>query len=144
VVALINGVFPAINKMSGSMTSVSDASNDRMKTEIRIIWESASQTDNTLNVYVKNTGDRKITDAYIAMTDIYYGGEASMNKCNHVGGVNPTWTYSIADGNGDSGWDPGETLDICVTTDDHDFKAGSQRVKILLYNGVSDEDTFAL
>ena len=63
VVALINGVFPTIYQMSGSMTTVSDASNDRMKTEIRIICESANATDYTMNVYLKNAGDQKIDPA---------------------------------------------------------------------------------
>ncbi len=144
VVALINGLFPSVYQMSGSMTSVSDASNDRMKTEIKIICESGNQTDHSLNVYVKNTGDRRLADAYIGKTDVYFGTEAAVERCNHPGGASPTWQYGIMDGNGDAYWDPGETLNIWVLTADHDFRTPGQRIKIMLYNGVGAEETFTL
>jgi archaeal flagellar protein FlaG len=144
VVALINGIFPAVNQVSGSVTSLSDASSNRMKTEIRIICESANATDHTMDVYVKNTGSLKMDPARIAMTDVYFGDTASMERCNHPGSANPTWGYAIVDGNGDGVWDPGETMDIWIITDNHEFNDGRQRVKVVLYNGVSAGDTFTL
>jgi flagellar protein FlaG len=144
VVALINGIFPAVNRVSGSVTSLSDASSDRMKTEIRIICESANATDYTLDVYVKNAGSLKIDPARIAMTDVYFGDTVSMERCNHPGSAVPTWGYTIRDGNGDGVWDPGETMGIWIITDNHNFKDVRQRVKVVLYNGVSAGDTFTL
>jgi archaeal flagellar protein FlaG len=144
VVALINGVFPSIYQMSGSMTSVSDASNDRMKTEIKIICESANHTDHSMNVYVKNTGDQKITGANIAKSDVYYGIGDAMGRCSSDGSSGAIWTCSFAGGNGDAIWDPGETLNIWIRTASHDFNAPGQRVKVVLYNGVGDEATFTL
>lgn len=144
VVALINGVFPAINKVSGSVTSISDASSDRMKTEIRIICESANATDYTMNVYVKNAGSQKIDPVRIRMTDVYFGNATTMERCNHPGSAYPTWEYSIMDGNQDGFWNQGETLNIWIKTDDHNFKDGRQRVTLMLYNGVSTGDTFTL
>jgi flagellar protein FlaG len=144
VVALINGVFPSINKVAGSVTSISDASSDRMKTEIRIICESANATDYTMNVYVKNAGSQKIDPARIGMTDVYFGDATTMKRCNHPGSANPTWKYSLMDGNQDEYWDPGETMNIWIITDNHNFKSGRQRLAFTLYNGVSAEDTFTL
>jgi archaeal flagellar protein FlaG len=144
VVALINGVFPSIYQMSGSITSVSDASNDRMKTEIKIICESSNQTDHSLNVYVKNTGDQKITVANIVKSDIYYGIGDAMERCSRDGAPGAAWAHSIEGGNGDATWDPGETLDLWLQTASHDFNLPGQRIKIILYNGVGDEATFTL
>jgi flagellar protein FlaG len=144
VVALINGVFPSINKVAGSVTSISDASSDRMKTEIRIICESANATDYTMNVYVKNAGSQKIDPARIGMTDVYFGDAVTMKRCNHPGSANPTWEYAIMDGNEDEYWDPGETMNFWIKTDDHDFKDERQRVTFVLYNGISAGDTFTL
>ncbi len=144
VVALINGVFPAVNKASGSVMSISDASNDRMKSEIVIICESANAADFAMNVYVKNAGTLKIDPARIAMTDIYFGDGTSTVRCNRPGSGVPTWEYSIMDGNEDGSWDAGETMNILIKTDNHDFKNGRQRVTIVLYNGVSAGDTFTL
>ena len=139
VVALINGVFPSVYQMSGSITSVSTASNDRMKTEIKIIYESANQTDHSINVYVKNTGDQKITAARIGQTDVYFGAGDAIERSS-----SEAWDWSIENGNGDATWDPGETLDIWLRTASHDFTVPGQRVKIVLYNGVGDEATFTL
>jgi flagellar protein FlaG len=144
VVALINGVFPSVYQMSGSMTTVSDASNDRMKTEIKIICESANLTDHSLNVYLKNTGDKKITGANLAKSDVYYGIGDAMVRCSSDGSSGAIWTYSFAEGNEDATWDPGETLNLWLQTASHDFNAPGQRVKIVLYNGVGDEATFTL
>ena len=144
VVALINGVFPSIYQMTGSMTTVSDASNDRMKTEIKIICESANPVDHSLNVYLKNTGDQKITAAHIAMSDVYFGSGDFMGRCNSDGANGATWSYSFAGDNEDTTWDPGETLNLWLQTASYDFNAPGQRVKILLYNGVGDEATFTL
>jgi flagellar protein FlaG len=144
VVALINGVFPSIYQMSGSITSVSAASNDRMKTEIKIIYESANATDHSLNVFVKNTGDQKITSAHIGESDMYYGTGDAMERCGSDAAAGATWTWSIEEGNGDANWDPGETLNIMLQTASHDFNVPAQRVKVVLYNGVGDEATFTL
>jgi flagellar protein FlaG len=144
VVALINGVFPSIYQMSGSMTTVSDASNDRMKTEIKIICESGNPLNHSLNVYLKNTGDQKITAAHIGMSDVYFGTGTAMEKCSSDGSSGANWTCSIAGGNEDTTWDPGETLNLWLQTTSHDFNAPGQRVKIVLYNGVGDEATFTL
>ncbi len=144
VVALINGVFPSINKVAGSVTSISDASSDRMKTEIRIICESANATDHTMNVFVKNAGSQKIDPARIGMTDVYFGDAATMKRCNHPGSANPTWEYTIMDGDSDEFWDPGETMNIWIITNDYNFNDGRQRVTLALYNGVSAEETFTL
>jgi flagellar protein FlaG len=144
VVALINGVFPAVYQMSGSMTSVSDASGDRMKTEIKIICESGNQTAGSLNVYVKNTGDHRLAAAYIGKTDVYFGTGEAMEKCGSDGSSGATWAWSIEGGNGDASWDPGETLDVWLKTANHDFNVPGQHVKIVLYNGVGDEARFTL
>jgi archaeal flagellar protein FlaG len=143
-VALINGVFPTIYQMSGSMQTVSDASNDRMRTEIKIIYESANQTDNSMNVYLKNSGDEKVTAAHIGQSDVYFGTGEAMERCSSDGSSGATWAWSIDGGNGDSAWDPGETLNLWIKTADHDFSVPGQRVKIVLYNGVGDEATFTL
>jgi flagellar protein FlaG len=144
VVALINGVFPSIYQMSGSMTTVSDASNDRMKTDIKIICQSANQTDHSLNVYLKNTGDQKITGANVARSDVYFGTGDAMERLSYGGSAGARWTYSITEGNGDAAWDPGETLNVWLQTASHDFNAPGQRVKVVLYNGVGDDATFTL
>jgi len=142
--ALLNALFPAIYGMSGSVSSVSESSSDRMKTDFRIISEGLDPLDsNTLHLYVKNTGRLKITGSNIEKSDVYFGSGSSMYKARFDSSA-PSWQYTIQDGNGDSIWNPGETLDITITTDSYDFRADRQTVRLAAYNGVSIEGIFTL
>jgi flagellar protein FlaG len=145
VVVLINAMFPAVYDMSGSVTSISASSNDRMKTDARIICESIDPVDQeALHVYVKNTGRLGIAAQDLSLTDVYFGNGTYMSKARPTGHARPAWEHSILGGNGDSSWDPGETLDVLVQADDYDFSADTQKVKIVLHNGISCEDEFTL
>lgn len=145
VVALINAMFPTIYNMSGSVASVSTATNDRMKTDARIIGEGIDPGNaGWLHVYVKNTGKLKITAPNLNLADVYFGSGTDINKCKPAGYSKPTWEYAIQDGNGDTNWDPGETLGILIKTDNYNFKTDSQMVKIVLSSGVSCNDDFTL
>lgn len=146
VIALINGVFPAIYQMSGSVSSVTDTSSDRMNTEIKIISVSANQSQYySINIYVKNVGACKITGAKIPYLDVYYGSAgAGMTKAASGGTSYPRWEYGIAGGNGDANLDPGETLNIWLRTSAYDFRSGRQKVRVVLANGVSDTMEYTL
>ncbi len=142
--ALINAMFPAVYSMSGSVSSVSDASNDRMKTDFRIISEGLDPlTSDALHVYVKNTGRLTLSSANLAKTDVYFGNGSGLYKCK-TGASLPSWEYAIQDGNGDSNWNPGETLDITITTENYDFRSDRQIVRVAAYNGVTTDQEFTL
>jgi len=146
VVALINGVFPAVYRLSGSVTSVTDASNDRMNTEVKIIYVCAgSGEDHSIDIFVKNTGTKTVPEGKVSYIDVYYGSASSgMTKATSSGPSYPYWDSGITEGNGDAGWDPGETLAIRVHTGTYDFLGGRQQVKVVLANGVSDELEYTL
>lgn len=142
--ALLNAMFPAIYGMSGTVSSVTQASGDRMKTSFKIISEGLDPQDsNTLHVYVKNTGRLKISGPNLAKTDVYFGSGSSIYRCT-AGPSLPSWAYTIQDGNGDQNWDTGETLDVAITAESYDFRADRQQVRLVAYNGVSIGDEFTL
>lgn len=142
--ALINAMFPAVYSMSGSVTSVSDASSDRMKTDFRIISEGLDPlSSSALHVYVKNTGRLAISGPNLAKTDVYFGSGSALYKCK-AGASLPSWQYAIQDGNGDGTWNPGETMDITITAENYDFRSDRQFVRIAAYNGVATDHEFTL
>ena len=142
--ALINAMFPAVYGISGSVSSVSEASGDRMKTDFTIISEGLDPSvSSTLHVYVKNTGKLTITGANLAKTDVYFGSGSNLYKCK-TGTALPSWQYAIQDGDGDQHWDPGETLDIAISTDNYDFRSDRQIVRLVVYNGVAAGQEFTL
>jgi len=142
--ALINALFPSIYGMAGSVTSVSQSSSDRMKTDIKIISEGLDPSvPDTMHMYVKNTGRLKITGANLVKSDVYIANASTTRKCEYSTG-DPSWQYAIRDGNGDGTWDPGETLDIIITAGGYDFHADGQSVTIALYNGVATQEKYSL
>ncbi|HMK47664.1 MAG TPA: hypothetical protein VK436_13650 [Methanocella sp.] len=142
--ALINALFPSIYGMAGSVTSVSQSSTDRMKTDIKIISEGMDPSvSDTMHIYVKNTGRMKITSTNLVKSDVYIANSSTTYKCKYSTGQ-PSWQYAIKDGNGDSTWDPGETLDIIITAGGYDFHSDGQSVTVALYNGVATHEEYSL
>lgn len=143
-VALINAVYPSIYGMTGSITSVTQTVNDRMKSDIKFVYESSSD-DNNLVVWVKNTGKTQIAMSNLNRTDVFFGKNGKvMNRAGYNTIGFPKWTGSIENDNNNGIWDPTETMKITITTDDHYFSPGDYRVRIVLYNGVYCEEYFTL
>jgi len=134
--ALINAAFPSLYNVAGSVTSVSESSSDRAKTDISIVSEGLDD-GGSLHVYVKNTGRLAITAPNLAKTDVYYGTGSTMYQSQPL-------QYVIRDDNGNNNLDPGETLDITITAAGYDFTADQQSVAVVLYNGASASDTYRL
>jgi flagellar protein FlaG len=142
--ALINAMFPAVYGFSGSVSSVSEASGDQMKTDFTIISEGLDPSvSSTLHVYVKNTGRLIIASSNLAKTDVYFGNGTNLYKCKYDAS-SPSWQYSIQDGNGDQHWNPGETLDVAISAVNYDFMADRQIVRLVAYNGVTAGEEFTL
>jgi flagellar protein FlaG len=145
-VALVNAVYPSIFTMTGSISMMTNSVDQRMKSEISVIFESSPNT-NTLYVWVKNIGKTEIPqDSLQQYTDIFYGsGSGAMSRAVYNGSENPKWAYSIesGSGDGDTSWDPGETIKMTITTTG-EFTPGDHRVRIILPNKVYCEDTFSV
>ena len=142
VAALINAMLPTVYGLSGSVSSVAGATNDRMRTSAGIICESLNGSDRMLDVYLKNTGTLKISAHDLGLTDVYFGNGSTLSKCPKTG--TPSWSYALPGGNGDASWDPGETLLITIAAGGYSFRGDAQHVKIVLANGAGIEAKFAL
>ena len=143
-IALINAVIPSIYSMSGSITSVTANVNNQMKTDVKFIYETTDGL-NHLTAWVKNTGETQIPLTNFNLTDVFYGdANGVMTRAQLNSTANPSWTFSVENGNGDNEWDPGETLRFDVTAPvDQPFVSGTDyKVRLTLYNGAYCEDYF--
>lgn len=144
-VVLINAVYPALYGASGSILSMNGIATDRMKTDIKVLTEwypGGMPQDLGLVAWVKNTGSTTITSADMNNTDLFlYMGSGTSARIPSTGTDN-SWSYTILNGDGDSNWDPAETIQVNVHYRDS-ISPGTLRLRMALHNGIYAEDTFS-
>ena len=158
-VAVFNAVYPAVTRSSGAVTSASARVDDRLKSGIGIVHavgeldSGGSFQDTNGNgkfdflVWVKNVGDTTIDS--VAECDVFLGPQGNFTRIPHESDVQstvyPRWSFSIENSVAD--WDPKATVNITVTYDsppDSPPAQGIYDVKIVIPNGLSDEDFFSI
>ena len=137
---LISAIFPALQRASSSLVSSSTLLGERIETSIDIIAE----TNDTVqaNIYVKNIGASSITQ--IDCSDIFFGKTNNFQRIPYDAtlSLTPSWNYAIENDNSNGNWDGGETVNITIKTSG--ITAGDYYVKMILYNGISTEDTYSI
>ena len=117
---LINAVFPVVYQMAGTFLSSSHQSDERMRTDIKIVntFMVPSGEVGDVQVWLKNVGVARIPYADIPRSDVFLGraGDFDRLECNAAIGTNQ-WYYETAGGDTSGYWDPGETLEIIAKTD---------------------------
>lgn len=156
--AVFNAVYPAVTRSSGAVTAASARVDDRLKTGVEIIHvvgeknASGSFEDTNGNgkfdffVWVKNTGITTID--VVDQSDLFLGPQGNFTRIPHENDVEssvyPRWSDSLE--NNDTEWAPKSTLKMTVTYDsppDSMPIAGTYDVKVIMPNGISDEDFFS-
>lgn len=138
---LVSAVYPAMHRATSSVISTSEKLGERIGTSIDIIAE-ANQSS-YVYVWVKNTGASEIPQ--VEKSDVFFGkiNEFQRIPFNSTLSVTPSWNYSIENDDSDQRWDVGETLKITINSSTS-ITPGNYYVKIVLYNGISDEDKFSI
>ncbi|MGB2726892.1 MAG: hypothetical protein WBD09_00245 [Halobacteriota archaeon] len=138
---LVSALYPAMHRATSSVVVTSEKLGDRIETSIDIIAE-ANQSSYEY-VWVKNTGSSEIPQ--IESSDVFFGkiDEFQRIPFDSSRSVIPSWNYSIENDDGNGRWNIGETLNITIHTSTS-ITAGDYYVKIIVYNGISDEDKFSI
>ena len=133
--------------------------DDRLKSALEIVHTvgelDAADTFQDTNgngkfdffVWVKNVGDTTIDS--IPDTDLFLGKAGSFTRIPHENAVQasvyPRWSHTIEDGGTE--WVPRGTVKATVTYNsppDATPAKGVYDVKVIIPNGISDEDFFSL
>ncbi|AGK60854.1 hypothetical protein Asulf_00846 [Archaeoglobus sulfaticallidus PM70-1] len=141
-IALINAVFPSLAQMASSFTSLANNLNERVETNVDIIFVIASSSTDTVNIWIKNIGSNKIPNTLIEKSDLFIYSSSMYLHVPYNDSSPPTWTYSFENGDGDDYWENGETINITVQLSS--LPAGEYTANFILYNGVSTKDTFSV
>ncbi len=138
VSVVIMTMIPSIRDLSNSYTSVSVKLNEKVTTDIEIIFVKASSSDDSkvkVTLWVKNTG-RTLNLALVEKSDLFIS-----SSLDFVHLTLKDCYYNIENGDGDEYWEKGETLKIVTT--DLTISRGEYEVTLVLYNGVKATDYFS-
>ena len=114
VMFVFNSVYPAVNRSSQAMVSMSDDLNDRMKTRINIVHASNTVDRTTVYLWIKNVGSTRIHN--IQKSDLFFGPEGSFVRIPYTddaGSNYPQWDYEIENA---VEWSTSGTLKITIHT----------------------------
>ena len=141
---LVTAIYPAINRAASSAVSTTVKLGERIETSVEIVAEANESSYEY--VWVKNTGAYQLAPSEIVRSDIFFGETGNFQRLSYDADLAPApcWNYSIEnDNNGNGRWDTGETVKITINCSSN-IGSGDYYFKIVLYNGVSDEDTFSI
>jgi archaeal flagellar protein FlaG len=134
--AIMNGIYPALQRSSSAINTATDKVNDQIKSQIEIINVSTNGTN--VQVWVKNVGASMISS--IEDSDVFLYSGSNVDRLTYGDETTPLpyWNYGLT-GNSTS-WGP------AVTNQFRLFPAalagGPYKVKVVIPNGIFDETTF--
>jgi hypothetical protein len=101
--------------MSDSMRAAWLDASERSKVMVEAIFAFGRSGDNTAYVFVKNIGKRPFYANEIKLSDVFFGPRGAFERIPYSeSGTGPRWTYNIVNDDGDSVWEPGETIQISL------------------------------
>lgn len=129
-------------QLNGALNVASQNAREAAMTSIKTIFATELSSD-VAEVWVKNVGTQSIDPLLIAQFDVFFGPKGHFEYIPHDGTNLPKWNFTIASDNGNSVFDPGETLDIKIYLD-YSLSAGDYYFRVVTYNGVGSDYSFSL
>ncbi|MFA4876927.1 MAG: flagellin [Methanoregula sp.] len=110
---LINAIYPVVYNMAGTFSSATHESDQRLRTDFKIVLITANGTTKYGTAWMKNTGSAKISLDEIQRSDVFCGAVGEFKRLDYNAGPPDQWIAIIKEaGTGNNFWDPGETLEI--------------------------------
>ncbi len=134
--AILNGVYPALERSSSAINTATDQVNDQIKSQIEIINVSTNGT--SVQVWVKNVGASVINSIENSDVFLYSGNNTERFTYGNENSQLPYWNYQLAGGT--TSWRPAVTSEFIL----HPvaLAGGPYQVKIVIPNGISDQSAF--
>jgi archaellum component FlaG (FlaF/FlaG flagellin family) len=152
---VVNAAYPAIVRSSNSIVNVSERMEDRIGSQVSIVYATGELDDNgvwqdtdsdtffDVTVWVKNVGSTRILG--IDQMDVFLGKLGNFSdfaRIPHVddaGGGYPSWSYTIENG---TEWENTVTVKIAVHYSSA-LTSDTYRVKVITPSGAYDENDFS-
>jgi archaellum component FlaG (FlaF/FlaG flagellin family) len=135
--AILNGVYPAIQRSSSAINAATTQVDDQIKSQIEIINVSSGGT--SIQVWVKNVGMSTIGP--IQNSDVFLNDGLNVQRIAWGDGNSPLpyWSYELKSSG--TTWGPSTTNELTIHLA-APLAAGSYEVKVVIPNGVADQLAF--
>ena len=148
---MISAVIPAIARSGNSITRSSARVDDRIETQVSIVYGTAEPDSNgawqdtdgdsyfDVWVWVKNVGASRIIG--IDQTDVFFGVTGDFSRVphvNHAGGAYPSWSYTVENG---TDWVNSVTIKITIHYQAA-LASDTYEVKVVVPPGTYDDHFF--
>jgi len=143
---LINAIFPIVYQMTGTFSSATHESDQRLRTDFKIITTFARESDFTAQVWLKNIGTQRIAVSEIADSDVFCGEPGDFDRLSYTSGAlgDGNWNYDLSDLNNNQQWDSGETLKITAKTSKIPLSGDVVYFQFVLPNGIWRSNEFTV
>ncbi|WP_321508329.1 flagellin [uncultured Methanoregula sp.] len=110
---LINAIYPVVYNMAGTFSSATHESDQRLRTDFKIVLITANGTTKYGTAWMKNVGSAKISMDEIQRSDVFCGAVGEFKRLDYNSGTSDQWIAVIREpAPANNFWDPGETLEI--------------------------------
>nr|WP_321352259.1 flagellin [uncultured Methanoregula sp.] len=110
---LINAIYPVVFNMAGTFSSATHESDQRLRTDFKIVLITANKSTTYGTAWMKNVGTAKISMDEIQRSDVFCGAVGNFDRLDYNSGGEDQWIGVIKEtGSSNNFWDPGETLEI--------------------------------
>lgn len=149
---VVRSAYPAVVRGGNSIVNVTQRMNERIETQISIVFATGElnssgtwvDTDNDgyfdVSVWVKNVGSSRILG--ITDLDVFYGNAGSFRRIPYVEDANgsfPNWSYTLEN---DTEWKSMATLKISIHFTSAQ-SSGTYLVKVIAPSGAYAEQWFS-
>ena len=132
---LINSVFPIISRTTETFGSVAHSTDSQMRTDIKIVNAYANQSSGA-TIWLKNVGSARIPSTDLDQSDLFIGSPGDFERYSLAS------HYTILESSNNF-WDPGETLEITITSSKIPATGNIAYFGIVLPNGVKRDMEFS-
>ena len=142
---LINAVFPVVYSMAGTFSSATHESDERLRTDFKIITTLAVYNEidpGVATVWMKNIGTYRPPLAEIESSDVFCGAVGDFDRLTYddVSPGDGNWYAEFTPGqydlNSNGYWDTGETVKIVAKTSTIPTTGNLVYFQFILPNGV--------
>nr|WP_320161034.1 flagellin [uncultured Methanoregula sp.] len=144
---LINAVYPVVYNMAGTFTSATHDSDQRLRTDFKIILITANGGTKVGTAWMKNVGSAKIPIEEIRRSDVFCGAVGDFSRIDWNAATGDYWIAEIKEtaGQENNFWDPGETLEVRFLASKLPSNANTQAYfQFVLPNGVMRSQEFTV
>ena len=128
-------MLPSVRDLLNAYSSLTNKLNDRVRTDIKIIFIKVNDT--TLTFWAKNIGTNRIPLSLLNFSDVFI---VSSDSSYHFVFSDSNVSYVIENNDGDDYWESGETLKVVI---DVSLSSDDYSLIFVLYNGVKTSDVFS-